>query len=298
MLINRATLASLYTGFSAAFQGAFTGVEPMYSRIATTVPSTTRQNDYGWLGQMPNFREWLGDRVVNSIADHGYSIKNKTYEMTIGVDRDDILDDNLGIYGPMFADMGDGAAKFPDSLVWPLLKAGFDTQCFDGQAFFDNDHPVLDQDGNDASVSNMTGGGEPAWYLIDDSRPLKPVIFQLRERFDRIVRMDRDDDLNVFMRKEHLYGVDGRCNVGFGYWQMAHGSKARLNPDNYEKARVAMTELKGDYGRPLGVQPKLLVVPPKLEGAGRRLLQSQLVNGGETNPWAGTAELLVVPWLA
>ena len=59
-----------------------------------------------------------------------------------------------------------------------------------------------------------------------------------------------------------------------------------------------MLEMKGDNGRILGINPGLLVVPPSLEGAGRKILQSQLVNGGESNPWANTAELLVVPWLA
>lgn len=297
MLINNANLAALYTGFSAAFQGAFSGVEPMYSSVATTVPSTTKSNTYGWLGKMPNFRKWLGDRVVNSIASHGYTIINEPYELTIGVDRDDIEDDNLGIYTPMFAGMGDAAAKFPDTLVWPMLPGGFSTPCYDGQFFFDTDHPVLDANGDPQSVSNMTAGAETPWYLLDVSRPLLPIIYQSRRPFNRIVRMDDEKDENVFRRKEYQYGVDGRCNVGFGLWQMAHGSKATLNPANYEAARVAMHEQKGDFGRPLGIMPSLLVVPPSLEGAANEIVQSKLVNGGETNKWAGTAKVIVSPWL-
>ena len=42
----------------------------------------------------------------------------------------------------------------------------------------------------------------------------------------------------------------------------------------------------------------LLVVPPSLEGAARGIVASALVNGGETNKWANTAEPMVVPWLA
>ena len=57
-------------------------------------------------------------------------------------------------------------------------------------------------------------------------------------------------------------------------------------------------EMKGDYGRPLGIKPNLLVVPPALESAGRKILNSENASGGETNEWKGTAELLVVPWLA
>lgn len=298
MLINQANLRSLYTGFSTAFQGGFSGVSPMYTRVATVVPSTTAENEYGWLGQMPLFREWIGDRVINSIGSHGYTIRNKSYEQTIGVDRDHIDDDNIGIYTPLFSELGRTAASFPDELVFPFLKNGFATLCYDGQNFFDSDHPVLDENGEVQSVSNTGGGAGTPWFLLDVSRALKPVIYQSRKKFDRLVRKDQETDENVFNRKEYVYGTDGRCNVGFGFWQMAYGSKQTLNAAAYEAARGVMGGFKADGGRPLGIVPNLLVVPPSLEGAGKKILQSQLVNGGESNPWAGTAELLVVPWLA
>lgn len=298
MLINPASLRSLYTGFSAAFQGAFGAVSPLYTRVAMTVPSMTSQNEYGWMNAMPRFREWIGDRVVNSISASGYTLKNKDYESTIGVNRNAIEDDNLGIYGPMFAEMGRGAAAFPDELVWPLLTAGFASPCYDGQYFFDADHPVLDANGAAQSVSNTGGGAGTPWFLLDTSRVVKPLLYQERKPFNRIIRKDREEDDNVFDRKEFVYGVDGRANAGYALWQLAYGSKQTLDAAAYEASRAAMGSFKGDGGRPLGIKPNLLVVPPSLEGAGRKILQSQLVNGGESNPWAGTAELLVVPWLA
>jgi phage major head subunit gpT-like protein len=39
------------------------------------------------------------------------------------------------------------------------------------------------------------------------------------------------------------------------------------------------------------------VVPPSLEGAARKLLTSALAEGGETNEWAGSAKLIVTPWV-
>jgi Mu-like prophage major head subunit gpT len=298
MLINQSTIRALYTGFSTAFQGSFSAVRPMYERVATTVPSTTAENEYGWLGQMPRFREWIGDRVVNSISAHGYTVRNRPFELTVGVKRDHIEDDNVGIYTPLFQELGRAAASFPDEQVFPLLKAGWATLCYDGQNFFDTDHPVINEAGVEVSVSNSGGGAGTPWYLLDTTRALKPVIYQSRKKFDRLVRKDQETDDNVFNRAEFVYGVDGRCNVGFGFWQMAWGSKQTLDAAAYEAARAAMGAFTADNGRPLGISPNLLVVPPSLEGAGRRILQSQLVNGGESNPWAGTAELLVVPWLA
>tara|TARA_A100001391_G_scaffold50885_1_gene30956 strand:- start:33823 stop:34719 length:897 start_codon:yes stop_codon:yes gene_type:complete len=298
MDINNSNLNSLYTGFSAAFTGGFKGVAPLWSRVATRVPSTTSENEYGWLKDLPGFREWLGDRIVKSIEADGYKIKNRHFENTVGVNRDHIEDDNLGIYSPLFSELGRLAAVFPDELVWALLKDGFATECFDGQFFFDTDHPVLDADGEIQSVSNTGGGSGTPWFLLDTSRALKPLIFQERKTFNKLVRKDKDEDDNVFHRNEFIYGSDGRCNVGFGFWQMAYGSKQTFNAAAYGAARAAMGSFKGDHGRPLGIMPNLLVVPPSLESAARKVLNSEYAAGGETNEWKGTAELLVVPWLA
>ncbi|TXN71648.1 Mu-like prophage major head subunit gpT family protein [Methylobacterium sp. WL6] len=296
MLINSANLRTLYTGYSAAFQSAFDGVTPLYTRAAMVVPSSTRSNEYGWLGQLPRIREWIGDRVVQNLATHGYTIRNRSFESTIAVTRDDMDDDNLGIYSPMFSEFGRASATFPDELVWPMYPAGFSTPCFDGQFFFDTDHPVLDANGQVYSVANTDGGTGAPWFLIDDSRAIRPIIFQNRRPFE-LVRMDQPTDERVFSAKEFRYGTDGRCNAGYGFWQLAWGSKQPLDAAHYEAARVGLATMKGDYGRPLGVSGRLLIVGPAQEGAARKLLTSELVNGGETNQWKGTAELLVVPWL-
>lgn len=298
MEINTATLRSAGVGFNAAFQRGLGNADPVYERIATTVNSTTATNEYGWLGKIPRFREWIGDRQIKAMEKHGYSLKNRRFETTISVGRDDFEDDNLGIYAPLFEELGSSARTFPNELVFELLGNGFSTLCYDKQNFFDTDHPVLDKDGRTVSVANTDGGSGAAWFLLDVSRPLKPLIYQNRKPFTNLVRKDKETDDNVFMGNELVYGVDGRCEVGFGFWQMAWGSKQTLDAAHYEAARAALTGMKGDYGRPLAIKPTLLVVPSSLEGAAKRVVQSVLVNGGETNPWANTAEVLVAPWLS
>jgi phage major head subunit gpT-like protein len=298
MELNNASLRSAGVGFNAAFaQGLGTSTSLM-SRIATTVTSTSKTNEYGWLGKVPRFREWIGDRVINAMAKHGYTLTNRDFENTVAVDRNDFEDDNLGIYGPLFQELGNAAATFPDELLFALVKLGFLTTCYDGQYFFDTDHPVLDENGKLISVANTDGGSGTPWFLLDVSRPLKPFIFQSRKPFTNLIRKDQETDDNVFFRKEFVYGVDGRCQVGFGFWQQAWGSKQPLNATNYETARVAISSMKGDYGRPLNLNPTLLVVPPSLEGAANKLVNTQTVNGGEDNPWYKTAEVLKVSLLA
>jgi phage major head subunit gpT-like protein len=297
MIINRSTLDHLTRGFKASFQRGFAGVTPLWGKVATLVPSNTASEDYGWLGKIPGMREWIGDRQINNLKQHDYNIKNKSFENTVGVDRDHIDDDQFGIYAPMMETLGQTAAEHPDILVFGLLAAGFATRCYDGQYFFDADHPVIGADGQTASVSNLQAGSDAPWFLLDTRRPLKPLIYQERKK-PNFVALNQDTDENVFMRKEYLYGVDSRCNVGFGFWQMAFGSKAALSAENFEAAYAAMGAFKGDHGSPLGVRPNLLVVGPGLSGAARKIVEAQLINGGDSNTNYKRVDLLEVPWLA
>ena len=109
--------------------------------------------------------------------------------------------------------------------------------------------------------------------------------------------MTDSSDQNVFKNDEFQYGVRARGNAGYGLWQLAFGSKAALSAANYAAARQAMQEFKGDGGRPLGVMPDTIVVPPSLESAGLQLLNSEYGTGGISNEWRGTAKLIVTPWV-
>lgn len=297
MQLSSTALATLGVAFKANFQDGLGMHEAQWPMIATEVPSTTGKNEYGWLGQFPAMRKWLGDRVVNRAGTHGYAIENEDYELTVGVLRNHIKDDNVGIYKPMFEEMGRATKAHPDEDIFGLLKNGFTTECYDGQPFFDTDHPVLDEDGKPTTVSNSGGGAGTPWFLMDVSRALKPLIYQVREK-PQFVAKDKQTDDNVFNRKEFVYGVDCRDAVGFGFWQMAYGSRQELTAANYEAARAALSGMKGDHGRPLGLQGTLLVVPTSLEGKALEILNAERNAAGATNVWRGTAKPLVSPWLA
>jgi len=297
MIINAANIASATRGFKAAFQRGFSSPAPIMDRIATTIPSSTLVEDYGWIGEIPGMREWIGDRQVNNLSQHDYSIRNKDFELTVGVDRTRFEDDQYGIFAPMMESMGYEARIHPDKLVFALLALGFATACYDGQYFFDSDHPVLDEDGNATSVSNIQAGTGNPWFLLDTTRPLKPIIYQDRKK-PNFVLLNRETDENVFMSKKFIYGVDSRGNVGFGFWQMGFGSKATLSADNFEAAYDAMGAFKKDRGEPLGIKPNLLVVGPSNSSAARKIIEAQLINGGDTNTNYHRVDVLEVPWLA
>jgi phage major head subunit gpT-like protein len=275
--ITPALLEAMFEGFNTRFSQAFGDVKPEWGRVAMEVPSTASAENYGWMTQVPRIREWIGDRVVNAIKAYGYRIVNKTFESTIGVPRESVEDDTYGVFAPLFSEMGRSVAQFPDELVFPLLDAGFATPCYDGQNFFDPEHPVLDANGNAQGVSNVQAGAGPAWFLMDTTRYVKPLVYQTRRAFDFISKTDPRSSDRVFMQKEFVFGVDGRCNAGFGFWQFAYGSQAPLNRANFRAARAAMINLKGDYGRPLGVKPNVLVCGPSLEQTARDLIKSKFL---------------------
>ena len=101
MLITPANLQNLFTGFKASFNTGFRAAAPMWDKIATMVPSSTSMEDYAWMGQFPQLREWVGDRVLKSIAGQKYTLVNKDFESTIEVLRPKIADDEFGIFGPL-----------------------------------------------------------------------------------------------------------------------------------------------------------------------------------------------------
>lgn len=300
-MITPALLQSLFTGFKKNFEDAKSEAPAQYTKIATVIKSTTKSNTYGWLGKFPNLRKWVGDRVIESMKAHGYQIVNEDFEATVGVDRNDIEDDELGIYAPMFAEMGRSAGIHPDELCFGLLGAGFTTPCYDSQYFFDTDHPVYpkaDGTGTPVMTANVVVdagySGEP-WFLLDTSRALKPVIFQDRKS-PQLIAMTKIDDEAVFTRKEFRYGVDCRDAAGFGFWQLAFANKRALNPDNLWDAYSKMREFQADGGRKLGVKASMLVVPPSLEKLATQMLEREL-DSSSSNELKGKLELVVADYL-
>ncbi|MEM9972200.1 MAG: Mu-like prophage major head subunit gpT family protein [Pseudomonadota bacterium] len=297
MQINTANLEELRKTFKRDFDGALSAASPEWSKIATKVTSSTSQNIYGWLGKVPGMREWIGPRQLNAIMEHDYTLKNKPYESTVAVDRDDIEDDNLGTYSPLMREMAEGSETHVDELVFGSLKAGNQEECYDGQAFFDTDQPVILADGSMGTISNYAGGANSFWCLMSTQRQIKPIIYQSRREAE-FQAMDDPTNPHTFNNKEFVYGTDARRASGYGFWQMAYGSRQELNSVNYWAARSAIRSQKGDHGRPLGIRPNLLVVSPDLEERAREILVAERDAAGATNTARNTAELMVTEWLA
>ena len=297
-LVNAATLTALNTAIKQTFQNGLDSVEPEYTQIATVVPSSTASNTYDWLGELPEMREWIGERVLKDIRTHAYTVANKLYESTIAVKRTDIEDDNLGTLTPLAQAHGRGASQHPDKLVFAALKDGQSQMCYDGQNFFDTDHPVYpkhDGTGVATTVSNLDYnpvGADPSWYLLDTSNIIKPIIFQKRKEVE-LTAMTKLDDESVFMLDLFRWGARARHNVGYGFWQMAYKSNKPLTAVTLNAAIAHMQSQVADGGRELDINPSLLVVPPALRAKALELVKADRLANGQTNINKDVVDVLV-----
>lgn len=297
MILNNATLTTLGQGFNAAFLRGFGTVAPSWNQVAMEIPSTSDAENYGWMKDLPGMREWVGQRVYNNLEAAGAQLRNKTWEHTIAVKRDHIEDDKLGIYANLFSIQGELVARHPDDLVWGLLAQGFATKGFDGQYFFDSDHLSHNRSGVETSWSNTQGGSSAPWFLMDLSRAfMKPLIFQNRRKPAFVPRTNPADP-HVFDQNEFVFGADARYNAGFGFHQLAVGSKLTLDATNYEAARTSLGSQFRPDGSPLGVRATHLVVGTSNEAKARTLLEKERLASGEDNIWYRSAQLIVSPWL-
>ena len=297
MIINSQNLRTLGIGFKATFQNALKGSASTWATIATQVDATTKQQEYGWLRSLPRIREWIGDRQINNLGVYDYVIKEKPWEGTLEVDRDDIETDNLGLYGPRIQMLGDAASSHYDELLWPALNLGWGNFCYDGQFFFDTDHPRFDKDGAVVSTANTDGGSGTPWFLFTTDCPIKPLILQKRKDF-QFVSKDAPNDEGVFWQNKFYYGCDARHNSGYGLWQTIWGSKQPLTVANYRAALAALQGMKGDYDRPCNFKNFVLLVPPSLRAQGAVIVNVMNDAAGAGNPDYQTAKLQVEPWLA
>jgi len=219
----------LEAGLRAVFFEAYEAAPGDWERIATVVPSEHDTEKYAWLGNVPRMREFKDERLPAGLLEHDYSIKNKTWEASIGVDRAALEDDQYGQIKLRIQGLAEETRRHQDELTFTLLKNGFTGLCHDGQCFFDTDH-----------------------------------------------------------------------SEGDSGTQINKGSAA-LSASSLQAAFTAMMKFKDDKGKPMGIIPDTLCVPPDLKWTALELLES--VERPDTslkikNVLSGTLELIVSPYLS
>jgi len=94
-----------------------------------------------WLGSTPAFRKWEGEREAKGIAESSVTIKNEDYEATLEFKRREVTQDKTTQVMTRVDEFAQRAAHHWASLMTDTLVAGEATAGYDGQFFFDTDHP-------------------------------------------------------------------------------------------------------------------------------------------------------------
>lgn len=114
---------------------------PFYPTLCTIVPSNSIDEKYAMLGGLPGMREWIGERKFKELRAGNFTIVNKHFESSLGIEKNDIDDDRLGTLNAQIMALADEATYHPDELLFNIAdSAAESTACFDGQYFFDTDH--------------------------------------------------------------------------------------------------------------------------------------------------------------
>lgn len=150
MAIDIASAQVKLRDLTAKFDNRVAAATPFYPSVCYDASSVRTSEKYGWIGNMPGMREWLGERQFSELRAANFVLENKHWESSLLIKKTDLADDNLGQYGPVLEQLGIEAAHHPDELWFSVLEQGESTTCFDGQFFFDTDHVW----GNSGSQSN------------------------------------------------------------------------------------------------------------------------------------------------
>lgn len=182
MHISPASLSTLTKSFRVNFLRGLESAPATWMEYATRVPSTRKTQNYPFLGKVPRMREWLGPRVSKAIDSYDFEVVNRKFEDTIELSREDLEDnEDMGLFAPLASDLGMAAAMLPDDLVAEALIGADAALCYDGQFFFDTDHPY--------------DGGTQANLLT--SQPLNEANYIEARAAMRSLLDDRGDPLNV-----------------------------------------------------------------------------------------------------
>jgi phage major head subunit gpT-like protein len=155
MLVNEGVLHAMFTALSAQFNNSLVSVPQNYLDTAMVIPSGAKGTDYGWLSRFPKMRLWVDDKHIKSLKLYDYYVKNQDFEVTIQVDRNDIEDDQLGIYTAQAQMAGVAAGELYGDIVNYLKNNGFTAKGIDGLPYYYASHALQSSNGETYTYSNL-----------------------------------------------------------------------------------------------------------------------------------------------
>lgn len=157
---NQSAYVNAQIQFRAAFFAALEKAKDSpLARLVQEVSSDTAAEQHIFLGDLPGFKEWVGDREMGSLAAHKIFIQNRNWSNGVEVHRNQIEDDKLGLVMPRIQGLAAKALRHRATLIAELLLNGFDGTanfgkqgdptatagdgtCYDGSFMFSTSHSL------------------------------------------------------------------------------------------------------------------------------------------------------------
>lgn len=151
-IANQANLDAARVAFHAAFLEMFGKTTASQLEILfNEIPSTAGLEEWDWLGDLPDFEEWKGDRFLAELEAFKLRVVNKDWASGIRVHQNTIKDDKLGLIRPKIEQLAQKARTHRYRLGLKLLVNGFDGVqypdvgnglAYDGRFFFSATRPT------------------------------------------------------------------------------------------------------------------------------------------------------------
>lgn len=154
-MITREVLDALHVALNTALNKGLTKAWEDWQKWCSVVMSGTGSESYPMSMVTGAMRKWIGDRVINKLDVARLTVRNEDFERTEAVNRNDVDDNNFGLYMPMFEAMGvDGGNLWGRLATDALLEPG---KWADGKDFFSATRKFSGSKG--ATVYNNVVGG-------------------------------------------------------------------------------------------------------------------------------------------
>ena len=203
-LLTRDARSEFLNRFDAAQQ------QTKFQDWSTRIASTRDQENYRWLGTVPQVREWGTGRVAKGLRKESYDVPNLKYEATLEVDRDEISDDQTGQIRIRIAELAQRAATHKDYLLGQLLingaTSGFNS--YDGVQFFHTAH-----------VSGTSGNqdNDKTSSIVDKDNPTQAEFdTALKGMVDAMLGFKDDQGLPMMLNQASLILVVAPGQI---YWR-------------------------------------------------------------------------------
>lgn len=179
--LGQANIADALVGFSTVFDERLQALrqrDKKWFEMAMAMTSDGEVERHKWMGDVPPFTEWAGERKIGKVRGDTYQIVNKDWSNGIEVAQNDLDDDKLGLYAPRIQRLADKAMIHQINLMVDFLVQGFATTTYgagyDGVSFFSTVH----KDGDGPTYSNRLTA------TIDDAGALDSAFEKMLEMVD------------------------------------------------------------------------------------------------------------------